>query len=112
MMAHVQSSPATDHRPNPIMGCSVFRCATDDPNDPTMTPEPGVWGHGFSLPFQWVAAYMTPMTPYSTEKTCGKQALAAGQLQGGQAGWANIGNLGSWGHGVMAGLQAIIAPVL
>lgn len=97
MMAHVQSSPATDHRFSPIMGCSVFRCATNDPNDPTMTPEQGAWGHSFLLPFQWVVADMTPMTPYSTEKTCGKQALAKGQLHGGQAGWANIGNLGSCG---------------
>ena len=97
MMLHVQSSPATDHRFCPIMGCSVFHCAANDPNDPTMTPEPGAWGHGFLQPFQWVADDMTPMTPYSTEKTCGKQALAKGQLQGGQAGWANIGSLGSCG---------------
>ena len=39
----------------------------------------------------------TGMTPYSTEKTYGKQALAMAHLQGGQAGWANIGSLGSCG---------------
>lgn len=107
MMAHVQSSPATDHRFCPIMGFSAVAGLPCDPSDPTVTPEPGAWGHGFLLLFQWVAAPVTPVTPYSTKKTCGKQALATGQLpDGAHAGWANIGNLGSLGSlGSQVGCQ-------
>lgn len=101
MMAHAQSSPATDHRFCPIMGCSAVAGLPCDPSDPSVTPEPGAWGHGFLLLFQWVAAPVTPVTPYSTKETCGKQALATGQLRdGAHTGWANIGNLGSLGSQV------------
>lgn len=98
MMAQVQSSPATDHRFCPIIGCSAVAGQPCDSIDSTVTPETGTWGHGVSQPFQCLAARVTPVTPYSIGKTCGKQAGAKGRLKhGAHDGWANIATLGSLG---------------
>ncbi len=116
MIGHDQSSPATDHRFCPIIGCSASAGLDGDPSDPTVTPSGMKWGHGIIYAFQWLDHEVTPVTPQNTKRLYGKHkaatALPLGRLHVSGGNIGKVGSLGSLGSPLVAAdhrLQPIIA---
>lgn len=119
MMGQDQSSPATDHRFRPIIGCSAVAgtagnrfgpiCDPCDPCDPCVTHAGRPMGHSISVTLQCFDYVVTHVTHKHLNKTLGDDTAAAGQHMGSDWGGlhvsgSNIGNLGSHGsHGSQMG---------
>uniref|UniRef100_UPI00404850E7 hypothetical protein n=1 Tax=Yoonia sp. TaxID=2212373 RepID=UPI00404850E7 len=119
MMRHDQSSPATDHRVCPIIGCSSFAGINGEPSEPSVNPATGAWVHSFSLRFHVVMPLVNPVNPQSTKRPYGKHkaatALPLGRLHVSRSNIGKVGSLGSLGSPLGAAdhrPQAIMGPSL
>lgn len=106
MIGHDQSSPATDHRFCPIIGCSASAGLDGDPSDPMVTPSGMMWGHGIIYAFQWLDYEVTPVTQQNTKRLYGKHraatALPLGRLHVSGGNIGKVGSLGSLGSPLVA----------
>lgn len=115
-MGQDQSSPATDHRFRPIIGCSAVAGMAGnrfgpicDPCDPCVTHAGQSMGHSISVVLQCLVYVVTHVTHKHLNKTLGDDTAAAGQDKGSDrrglhVSGGNIGNLGSHGsHGSQVG---------
>lgn len=119
MMRHVQSSPATDHRFCPIIGCSSFAGLNGEPSEPSVNPATGAWVHGFSVRFHAFMPFVNPVNPQSTKRPYGKHkaatALPLGRPHVSGSNIGKVGSLGSLGSPLGAAdhrPEAIMGPFL
>jgi hypothetical protein len=109
MMGQETSSPATDHRFSPIIGCSAVAGTAGnrfgpicDPCDPCVTHAGQPMGHSISVSLQCLDYFVTHVTHKHLNKTLGDDTAAAGQHMGSDWGGMHVsgGNIGKYGsHG-------------